>query len=106
MDPDVLIKIAAKHNMMTEDEALAFFASNEYEEEVAGSIAFARKAGIKGVPFTIIENKWALSGVQQEAAFIQIFKKLAQCSGSLESCPGTPSLANLALPSAARVQVQ
>lgn len=72
MDTDILVKIAAKHNVMTAEEALAFFASTECEEEVAGSIAFARKAGIKGVPFTVIENKWALSGVQQEDAFIQV----------------------------------
>lgn len=125
MDADVLASIAEKHGMMTEGEARLFFESRDCEDAVSASTGFAKKAGIQGVPFFVIENKWALSGVQQEDAFIQvrstpaisfviytltsiykIFKKLAQCHAGLASCPPTPALNDMTLSSAAtRVEV-
>jgi predicted DsbA family dithiol-disulfide isomerase len=38
----------------------------------------ARAQGINGVPFVIIDGKWAVNGLQPVECFIQIFRKLAQ----------------------------
>ncbi|KAG9310398.1 glycoside hydrolase superfamily [Chiua virens] len=38
----------------------------------------AKARGINGVPFVIIDGKWAVNGLQPVECFIQIFRKLAQ----------------------------
>ncbi|TFK75109.1 thioredoxin-like protein [Pluteus cervinus] len=76
-DIDVLSDIAASVGMMTKDEAVAFLKSNELEKEVNDLSDKLRSQGVKGVPVTVIDGKWAVNGSQASEVFIQIFKKLA-----------------------------
>ncbi|KAF8183928.1 thioredoxin-like protein [Pholiota molesta] len=67
-DINVLAELAESHR---------FLESDELEKEVNTLCDDARSRGITGVPMTIIDGKWAVSGVQSADVFIQIFKKLA-----------------------------
>jgi len=74
---DVLADIAAASKMMTKDEAVAFLNSDELEDVVNSKCEKARQAGITGVPVTIVDGRWAVSGGQCSDVFIQIFRRLA-----------------------------
>lgn len=50
--------------------------SDADEEAVQGEDEHARQMGISGVPFFIIDNKYALSGAQDPAAFLQVFEQI------------------------------
>jgi len=76
-DIDVLSDVAVEVGMMTKAEAIAFLKSDELEAEVNTMCDAARAKGITGVPLTVIDGKWALSGGQSSEVFVQIFKKLA-----------------------------
>ncbi|KIM40482.1 hypothetical protein M413DRAFT_72880 [Hebeloma cylindrosporum] len=76
-DINVLAELAESTGTMSKEEALAFLQSDELEKEVNTMCDEARSKGITGVPMTIIDGKWAVSGGQSSDVFIQIFKKLA-----------------------------
>lgn len=76
-DINVLAEVAESVELMTKDEALAFFNTDELEAEVNKVADAARAKGITGVPVTVIDGKWAVSGGQSSDVFVQIFKKLA-----------------------------
>lgn len=58
--------------MMTKEEALAFLNSDELVEEVEKLCEEAKGKGIPGVPFTVIDNRWAVSGGQSSEVFVQV----------------------------------
>jgi len=62
------------------EDALAFLASTELKDNVGRDIAEARQIGVEGVPFVILDNKYAVSGAQGTETFLEIFRKVA--SGS------------------------
>jgi len=76
-DINVLAELAESTGTMSKAEAVAFLESDELEKEVNSMCDEARSKGITGVPMTIIDGKWAVSGGQSSDVFIQIFKKLA-----------------------------
>jgi len=76
-DINVLAEVAENAGMMSKDEAVSFLKSDEMEQEINEMCEKARDMGIKGVPLTIIDGKWALSGGQSSDVFVQIFQKLA-----------------------------
>jgi len=76
-DVNVLSDVAAEVGIMSKSEALAFLKSKELEEEVNNMCDEARSKGVTGVPLTVIDGKWAVSGGQSSDVFVQIFKKLA-----------------------------
>ncbi|KAJ7628346.1 thioredoxin-like protein [Roridomyces roridus] len=59
------------------EEALAFLASGEMKESIVKGIMEARQLGVEGVPFVILDNKYAVSGAQGTDTFLQIFRKIA-----------------------------
>ncbi|KAL5486337.1 hypothetical protein ACEPAI_7383 [Sanghuangporus weigelae] len=67
----------------SEEEALAWVEGNELEKEVRTMAADAARKGVAGVPFTVIDGRWAVSGCQKPECYYKIFAKLA----SSESCP-------------------
>ncbi|KAI0043243.1 thioredoxin-like protein [Auriscalpium vulgare] len=87
---DVLADLAVQAEMMSKEKALAFLATDECLAKTQHQIAEARSKGVTGVPFTIIDGKWAVSGGQTAPVFVKIFSKLAQCSDSPPSQAGTP----------------
>lgn len=84
-DHNVLSEIAQSVGVLSKNDALKFLDSNELEDEVNSIADAAREKGITGVPVTIIDGKWAVSGGQSSDVFVQIFKKLA--AGGVNSCP-------------------
>ncbi|KAJ7733425.1 thioredoxin-like protein [Mycena maculata] len=93
-DINVLSDVAAEIGLMTKAEAIAFLQSDELEAEVNRMCDDVRAKGITGVPLTVIDGKWALSGGQSSEVFVQIFKKLA----GLHAANTTPSLSRLVPP--------
>jgi len=55
-------------------QAVKFLESDELEKEVNDMCSAARSKGITGVPMTIIDGKWAVSGGQSSEVFIQVRK--------------------------------
>jgi predicted DsbA family dithiol-disulfide isomerase len=55
---------------------LEFLASDELKQEVADGIEEAREMGVTGVPFTVINEKWAISGGQPSEVFYQVCLRL------------------------------
>jgi len=100
-DINVLSDVAAEVGMMTKAEAIAFLQSDELEAEVNGMCDEARTKGITGVPLTVIDGKWALSGGQSSDVFVQIFKKLA----GVHTVNETPSFTRLVPPAPSAVTV-
>lgn len=80
---DLLARDAETVGMMPKSEALAFLASDELQAEVAAGILKAQQRGISGVPFTIINDKFGISGAQETETFLEIFKKVA--AGEIEA---------------------
>ena len=68
---------------MSASEAKEFLASDELKDVVAAGIQKAQIRGISGVPFTIINDKLAISGAQETETFLEVFKKIAK--GELEA---------------------
>jgi len=52
-------------------QAMAFFHTDELEAEVSKVADAARAKGITGVPITVIDGKWAVSGGQSSDVFVQ-----------------------------------
>ncbi|CAE6422656.1 hypothetical protein RSOLAG1IB_02453 [Rhizoctonia solani AG-1 IB] len=77
-DPEVLGGYAEKTKVMSKEEALEFLATDELKKEVADAIQEARNMGVTGVPFTVIDDKWAISGGQPSDVFYQLLERLAK----------------------------
>ncbi|KAF9048466.1 thioredoxin-like protein [Panaeolus papilionaceus] len=76
-DINVLADLAESTKTMSREQAITFLQSDELEKEVNAMCDEAKLKGITGVPMTIIDGKWAVSGGQSKDVFVQIFKKLA-----------------------------
>lgn len=77
-DFEVLSELAEASGLMSKEQATKFLETDECREEVINMMAEARKKGVTGVPFTIVDGRWAVIGGQTADVYIQIFKKLAQ----------------------------
>jgi len=77
-DFEVLADIAETAGLMSKEEATLFLQSDELEKEVNDLCDEAKVKGISGVPLTVIDGKWAVSGGQSSEVFIQIFRRLAE----------------------------
>lgn len=85
---DLLGDIAQGAGLMGKAETISFLRSTELSDEVEETIAMARRAGIKGSPVTIIDDKFKLDGVQTKDTFVQIFKRLGKCPDAMAA--GSP----------------
>lgn len=71
-DDATLIRIA--HGAGCDADAVAsYLASDADAEQIRSEDAFARQAGINGVPCFIVDHKFAISGAQPPEAFIEVF---------------------------------
>ncbi|KAH9856593.1 thioredoxin-like protein [Lenzites betulinus] len=104
-DYDYLSDLAESEGVMTKDEALEFLKSDEYREEIESMANEARKKGVTGVPFTIINGKWAVSGGQTSDVYVQIFRKLAG-KGPLHPISAAPICSDGGCPMAAAATVK
>jgi len=84
---EVLSDIAESVGVMSKDAAVEFLEGDELKEEVINTAEAAKGHGVKGVPVTVINGKWALAGAQKAEVFVQIFKKLATTVDSAAPSP-------------------
>jgi len=89
-DPEVLADAVEQAALMSRAEALSFLKSDECLAKVNHQVAEARAKGVTGVPFTIIDGKWAVSGGQSAPVYVKIFSKLAETPASSPSQSNTP----------------
>ncbi|OSD06458.1 thioredoxin-like protein [Trametes coccinea BRFM310] len=99
-DIHFLAELADDVGLLTKDQAIEFLKSDEYRAEVEQMANEARKKGVTGVPFTIINGRWAVSGGQTADVYTQIFRKLAG-KGPLHPIPAAPSCSDTGCPAAA-----
>lgn len=76
-DDAVLAEIASHHGF-TVDEALAAMNDAEQLAETEHLARSAAQSGIDGVPFTILGNKYALSGAQPQDVFDRAIAQVLQ----------------------------
>jgi len=61
----------------TAEDAKAWLATDEKKAEVASEIRDAQMKGITGVPFFVLNNKYAISGAEDPELFVEVFTRLA-----------------------------
>jgi predicted DsbA family dithiol-disulfide isomerase len=74
---DSLAVISEELGIMPRDQARAWLKGNELADEVNNLVESAKSNGVTGVPFTVIDGKWAVGGGQPPDVYYQIFSKLA-----------------------------
>ena len=58
-------------------QASDFLASDELTEEVMSELEKYRRQGVSGVPFFVINGEKTVSGAQDEATFVALFRRIA-----------------------------
>ncbi len=76
-DEELLIQIG-KVAGLKEEEIRSALMSSDIEKEIKEDIQNARKLGIQGVPFFVLDQKYALSGAQPVEAFVQALEKVKE----------------------------
>ncbi|AJD91973.1 DSBA oxidoreductase [Jeotgalibacillus malaysiensis] len=74
-DHDQLVAIAEEVGLDTE-KAREVLTSDQYTEEMTADIQKAAQIGVSGVPFFVLENKYAISGAQPDEVFTQALEKV------------------------------
>ncbi|PAV18071.1 thioredoxin [Pyrrhoderma noxium] len=59
----------------TSDDAKIWLESDEKKEEVQTAIQRAQMMGVSGVPFFILNNKYAISGAEESELFVEVFER-------------------------------
>ncbi len=73
-DHGTLVQLAADAGLRNDDVRL-MLAGNEYAEEVNKDIYEAYQVGVRGVPFFVFNNTYAVSGAQPTEVFSQALNK-------------------------------
>lgn len=74
---ETLLAIAEEEGIARE-RVKEMLASDEFSDEVRSDIAEASQIGVQGVPFFVINRKYAISGAQPAEAFAEALKKVAK----------------------------
>ncbi|MGI2328841.1 DsbA family oxidoreductase [Planococcus sp. YIM B11945] len=77
---DVLLAIAEEIGL-PHDEAQAVLATDRFKAEVENDIEEARQIGVQGVPFFVVNRKYALSGAQPLETFVEAIIQIAEEEG-------------------------
>ena len=73
-DRDSLIRLASEAGL-PKDEIIGVLDSDQYAEEVRRDIQEARQLGVTGVPFFVLDRKFAVSGAQDVSVFTDSLQK-------------------------------
>ncbi len=76
-DQQVLVE-AAEEVGMDKDLVKELLSGDKDKDLVLTEEARAREMGVSGVPFFVFDDKYALSGAQDPATFLQVFDQIAQ----------------------------
>ncbi|MFB1082368.1 DsbA family oxidoreductase [Jeotgalibacillus sp. JSM ZJ347] len=74
-DHDQLVAIAEEVGLDAE-KARDVLTSDQYMEAMTADIKKAAQIGVSGVPFFVLENKYAISGAQPDEVFTQALEKV------------------------------
>ncbi|WP_318617867.1 DsbA family oxidoreductase [Sporosarcina sp. YIM B06819] len=77
---DVLLRLAEEVGI-ARDRAQQVLDSDEFAADVKADIAEAGQIGVQGVPFFVINRKYAISGAQPAEAFAEALRKVAEEEG-------------------------
>ncbi len=77
---DVLLRLAEEVGISRE-RAQQVLDSDEFAADVKADIAEAGKIGVRGVPFFVINQKYAISGAQPTETFADALRKVAEEEG-------------------------
>jgi len=80
-DNEVLVQLAESIGLSNE-RVKQMLDSDEFVQEVKADIAEAGQIGVKGVPFFVINRKYAISGAQPAEAFAETLLKVAEEEGN------------------------
>jgi len=73
-DPTTLIALGREIGL-DENEVADVVNSTKYTDEVNADIQEAQQIGVTGVPFFVFDRKYAVSGAQPSASFLNMLKK-------------------------------
>ncbi len=73
-DHETLASLAAEVGL-DKSEAAKMLAGDDYSKEVRADEQEAGKLGIRGVPFFVINRKYAISGAQSSEVFLEALQK-------------------------------
>lgn len=73
-DDETLVQVG-KGIGIAEPDVRALLSSNDFSEAVEKDEALAREIGIRGVPFFIFNNRYAVSGAQSPDVFLKTLQK-------------------------------
>ncbi|CAN7710891.1 DsbA family oxidoreductase [Paenibacillus sp. LjRoot56] len=73
---DYLLETASLHGMDPHQTRIQL-AAKQGLEQVENDLAFASQAGVTGVPFFVINRKYALTGAQPAATFLQALEQIS-----------------------------
>ncbi len=73
-DNETLVELG-KEIALQEKEIREMLQSDLYADEIKQDIAKARQVGVQGVPFFVLNNKYAVSGAQPSEAFLEALQK-------------------------------
>ena len=73
-DRDVLARLAGEAGLDVA-EVQSLLAGDRYAEEVRADEATARSIGVTGVPFFVIDGRFAVSGAQPSEALLQVLDR-------------------------------
>lgn len=77
---EVLLQLAVDAGISTE-RAKDMLESDEFAEDVKADISEARQVGVQGVPFFVINRKYAISGAQPVETFADALRKVTEEEG-------------------------
>lgn len=77
---EVLVGLA-KEIGLDEQEVRDFLADDQFATEVLADINRAREIGVQGVPYFVVNDKYAISGAQPTTVFEQAVKQVAEEEG-------------------------
>lgn len=77
---ETLLAIVEKAGLDRE-KAVAVLESDQFQNEVEQDIQEARQIGVQGVPFFVVNGKYAISGAQPLEAFIEALEQIGEEEG-------------------------
>lgn len=73
-DLNILVDLAVQSGLDADDTA-AMLASDRFKDEVRADGVAAKRAGIHGVPYFVINDKYAISGAQPAEVFVEALQQ-------------------------------
>ncbi|WP_301108535.1 DsbA family oxidoreductase [Sporosarcina sp.] len=81
IDTEEVLLAIAKEVGLDAEQTKAMLNSDDFAEQVQEDIDEAREIGVQGVPFFVINRKYAISGAQPTEAFVEALEKIAKEEG-------------------------